>query len=158
MPTIQVLSYSFEVSEPYAEGHRLNAAEAKALNSQRTDRLRNIVYKRLQAKSPQGMLLNANELVEFTKEVSELDSQFNFVSHKFVNKLQRNTLQGEIWEVAREAAAAAIKLAGGESPSDDEIDLQAEALVNDKNIIDEGRRRYEAFQEVTRKALSDLMG
>lgn len=155
MPLIQVGSYSFSVSEPYMEGHRLTAAEAKALNSQRTERVRNIISKRLKTKFG-GKLLLPQELLEFNSEAALVDRDFSFVAHAST-QVQRNTLQGAIWDVALEAARERL-LRTMDEPSDEQIEEAAKALLDDVNIISEGRRRFSAIQEVTKSALADLMG
>lgn len=162
MPVIQVGSYSFTIEDPYSEGHRLSAAEAKALNSQRTERVRNIIYKRLNARlsaeglEPGGGLLSASDLRDFTNEVKELDRDFSFVPH-LNGKVNRNTVQAEIYEVALEVTRARMRQNSIGELDENEVEMNARLACSEVNVIEEGRRRFTAHQEITKLALADLM-
>lgn len=155
---IQIGSYSFPISEPFAEGHQLSPAEAKALNSLRADRLRNILYKRLQKwEGKEGGLLTPEAFTLFEEEAREIEENFQFQSHNMAQP-KRHTLQGEILEVAREASRQALQRNGeAPEPTEKEIEAGAQELLSDPRIVEEARRRFEIQQEVAKSALSELL-
>lgn len=135
---IQTSHYQFTISEPFAEGYRLTAAEAKALNSLRADRLRSALAKRL-AKYPTcgpAQLISEEHLRELTEEVRQMDEKFVFVSNPKVEP-KAATLEDEIEATRREWQLDKKKF--------DEPALRAE-----------GRRRYEARYAAAREAIRSL--
>ena len=143
---IQVLSHQFIISEPFAEGHRLTAEEAQALNMTRADRLRNIIYKRLSRGEPESIR-------EFEQEVQRIDRGFQFTSH--ASRAQSQGPKASIMEVARERANE--EQARGEIKPRF-VEERARDLAEDPAIQAEGGRRYELRQRVAQEALNELLG
>ncbi len=156
MPTIQIGSYSFDIAEPYQQGHQLSQAEARALNSQRTERLRNLIYKKIAtlSASEDGLLSNS-DLIALVNEVKLMDQNFQFVS-QFKVPREKGTVQAMIWEVAMEWAAQRAR-ASGQLAEVDALEEDAKLLVDELEVVEEGRRRFKARKEVTKAALAELM-
>jgi len=143
---IQIGPYEFDVSEPYTPGHPLSPVEARVLNSLRSMRVRNILYKRLRKIVPDDeTLLTPEQLAEFTQLVSEIDRDFRFIPHD-TTKVKRGTLQAEIEEVAREQLPP--------DASDDEVAARA----SQQDVIEEATRRFVARQEIAKTSLEELLG
>lgn len=79
MPTITISHYQFTLSYPYSEGHRLNAAEAQALNVLRSENIRKVISKRLAllAVGPDG-LISPNDLATIQSSLNSLDRSYTF--------------------------------------------------------------------------------
>lgn len=156
MPTIQIGSYSFDITEPYQQGHSLSQAEARALNSQRTERLRNLIYKKISTlvASEDGLLDN-EALVTLSNEVKLMDQNFQFVS-QFKVPREKGTVQAMIWEVALEWAAQRAR-ASGQLSEIEALEEDAKTLIDELDVVEEGRRRFKARKEVTKAALAELM-
>jgi len=156
MPTIQIGSYSFEISEPYQPGHPLSASEARALNSQRTERLRNLIYKKISTMpASEDGLLDNKDLVALSNEVRIMDRDFQFVS-QFKVPREKGTVQAMIWEVACERAAERAR-SSGTLAEVDALEEEAKLLIDNIDVVEEGRRRFKARQEVTKAALAELL-
>jgi len=159
MPDIQIGHHQFHLADPYQEGHRLTASEAKALNILRGERIRNNLQKMLAKLAeglPPGATISGENLAQVRARAKDLDVNFEFTS-KEKTKNKPYTLDGMIAEIARERAEIEARRVGREH------DVEAIAQLTQVNldlpdVIDEARLRLEARAKVARAALEDLLG
>ena len=84
MGSITIQSVTFEVTEPYAEGHTLSSAEARALNQVRCENLANNMRKRVkevigdERLSQDSFDLTPEEHDALQKEISAYDERYDF--------------------------------------------------------------------------------
>jgi len=163
---IQIHRYEFEISTPYKDGQTISAAEAKILNIQRSERIRNNAGKYLHSivkdLDPEK-LISDEALEKFRAKVKELDETFEFRT-KEITKPKSGTLDGEIRAVAEEKTRDAMRAQGRQDDGelDEEIflgflispEVSAEAKVRieaKRNLGDEerGHSRFPFGSQVT---------
>lgn len=151
---IQLSHYEFDLSDRYRAGSVLSADEAKALNVERSDRIRNRVARYLDRKTPMKEVLTGPERAELYDWVAELDSSFEFEARPTV-KPKVGTLEAEIKELAQERAETMARERGREADAKLIAELYT-ALLEDSRVESEAAARIEARMEVTAGGLADL--
>ena len=105
---ISILGTEFTVTTPYAEGHAVSAAEAKALNQCRAENIANNFRKRV--KDADG---NAAALAEVTDEFNAYDATYEFtLASAGGSRSSMTPLEKEARKVAKAWISAKLKDAG----------------------------------------------
>ncbi len=151
---IQLSKYEFELSDRYREGSIMTAAEAKALNVVRGERIRNRVARHLDRAAPNGEILIGDRRAALYDWVARLDSSFEFEGRERT-KTKSGTLEIEIREVARERAGV---LARERGRGDDQelVEELYEGLLEDSDVEAEAAARMEARSQVAAGELFTL--
>lgn len=108
MKQISMYGHVFEISAPYAEGHTLTAAEARALNQLRAENISNNVRKQVkEADALENEKEKAKALEAIRTKISEYDANYVF---SFSTGVGRSTdpVMTEARKIARAALSAAL--------------------------------------------------
>ena len=151
---IQLSRYEFTLSDRYREGSIMSAAEAKALNVLRGERIRNRVAQWLRRAAPDGEILTGAKREEMNAWVARIDSNFEFEARDRA-KAKSGSLDMEIEEVARERAATLAR-ERGRAGDQELIGELFQALLEDASVEAEAAARIEARIEVAKAGLADL--
>lgn len=154
---IQIHSHEFILAEPYLEGHPLSAAEAKALNVLRSERIRNIALRHLaglEKNALPGQPLTQQAIAEFRARVDWLNSNFTFTT-KGNSRQPSATYDQELREVAGEKAREFFRPTGGK-PSQSDWTAKFNELLVSAEVEEETRKRLALREEIALKALEDL--
>ena len=108
---IQISHYEFTLSDRYRDGSVIDANEAKALNVERGERIRNKVQRWMaRQKWPEGVL-TGEPLERLRAYVAEQNEGFAFETRD-KPKAKSGTLEAEMKEVAREWAEVEARKMG----------------------------------------------
>jgi hypothetical protein len=159
---IQISHYEFDISAPFAEGHVLTAAEAKALNVERGERLRTQISRylaKLSAKSPSESILSGEALAALRARATDLDANFEF-GMLYRTKPKVGTIDSEILLLAEELAKEQMRQAGRDP--DDEAEGETlrhlvEANKHREDLFEEARKRLEVRASVAQRAMDELL-
>ena len=101
-----------EVSQPYAEGQTINAAEAKALNQTRTENISNALRKKIQELAVDGEF-SPEALSQAAALVAEYDKSYEFtLASVGGGRRSVDPLEKECIAIARQAISAELKKQG----------------------------------------------
>lgn len=115
----------FTVSTPYAEGHVVNAAEAKTLNQTRCENISNAMRKKID-ELKDGETITEENLKAARAMVAEYDAGYQFtLASAGGSSRSKDPLQKECESLARAAITAQLKAAGRKVS-----DVDKEALAN----------------------------
>ena len=149
---IQIRRYQFELLGPYAEGHRLTAGEAQALNSLRAENIRNAVAKTVHdAMQREGETLSPETLSRIREEIAKRDREYEFKPRPQMDSPRPGTIEFELASLIGERIAEAARQG---TPLTEEA---REALSRDKDLYDLARKRIEITAAVARQALESLL-
>src|SRR5215472_4253233 len=144
---IRIQQHSFQLSDPYQEGHRLTAAEAAALNTLRAENIRNNMSKVLRGLGSKA--LQGKALQDFTQRVELYDQQYKFFTR--TEKKNLDQLEKKVQEVAKERAREEAIKRG--LPPLDGIFLIDELAQRD-DVRQEALHRLEVEQRVAQEAFA----
>lgn len=155
--SITIQGVVFDVSAPYAEGHTVTEAEAKALNQVRAENIRNNMAKQVKAaKEQHGEELPSNVLNDLASQIAEYDRDYEFTLASVGGGRQtRDPVEAEARKIAKASIAASLKAQGRTMKS---ITHDAEG-----NEIEGGKDRLEAAiakvaaDDKVRKAAADAV-
>lgn len=139
--------WSFDLSEPHAEGHPLTAPQAQALNGLRADRIRELVRKRVARQRP--------TLAELQALVAQVDAEWEF-QPMLASRSRLSRLEIEIAKVAEEDARTAFTRAGRE-PEGGEFEALVATLSASLLVHEEAQRRLDVSARVAEETLEDLL-
>lgn len=158
---IRTGQYSFLVGSPFAEGHKLTANEAEALNQLRAENIRNNVKKlvdRATKQLPPGEVLAPAELSELNDRVARYISGYEFGSGSSPNGGVRQTaFEAELRSIASDRLDTQLR-AAGVALSPEAYEAEIEKITREAEVIDEARARLAVRREVSAQALQDLIG
>lgn len=97
---------AFELSQPYAEGHILTPAEARALNQVRSENIGNNVREKLKE------LLEAGDNDGAAKLVAERDADYVFNMSSGTGSVKRDPIETEARKIARELIKENLSASG----------------------------------------------
>ncbi len=97
---------AFEISQPYAEGHILTAAEARALNQVRSENIGNNVREKLKE------LLDAGDTAAATTLVAERDAEYVFNMSSGSGAVKRDPIETEARKIARDLIKESLAASG----------------------------------------------
>lgn len=106
--SIGILGHVIEVSEPYAEGHVITAAEAKALNQVRAENIANNFRKRI--KDANDKVEGADPIEKVLADLAEYDKIYNFSMTRTASAGPRKSRDPLAVEVRRLAKAMLVKM------------------------------------------------
>lgn len=142
---IKLGPYNFSLSEPFTEGHRLSAEEARVMNAYRADSIAKNIKRRFDGalKRADGLALSPTEQEAFQAYISRYDTDF------VIGKGFPGTKPGAIEHEARKLAVARLP-DGSDSAS-------IEALAATAPIMEEARQRVASRQQIASAGLEDLL-
>jgi hypothetical protein len=149
---IRIKGYSFQLSEPYAEGHSLTRQEAQAMNALRVENISNNVRKLVAqavAGLPDGDLLAPAVLLEIQEEITRYDSQYSF-GERVAAPPRRGDLEIAAREIARELVLAGAREQGLEL-SEDEAEVLVAQMAQTPKVLEAAH----AAATAKRRALAD---
>lgn len=151
---IQIGSNEFTLSDRYSSGSVLDANEAKALNVERGERIRNKVQRWISRQGfPEGVLVGEH-LERLRSYVAEQNESFAFETRAHT-KPKAGTLEAEMREVAREMAETEAR-ASGRGTDQQLIGQIAEELLENPRVETEAAARLEARKAVALAGIADL--
>lgn len=159
---IRIRQHSFELSEPFREGHRLSAAEASALNSLRAENIRNNAARELtRAAHGASGPLGPSALAKFTAWVEAYDREYRF-AERSVRKAQGGGAAGSapfdraLRAIAtREARVMANRQ--GRELGEAELEVTVVALMGLSELQAEAAAEVSAAQAIAEEALEDIL-
>jgi hypothetical protein len=112
-PTMQmsIEGLVFEVAAPYAEGHAITEAEAKALNQMRKENIGNNVRKAIKELKGEAAEFTAEQAAAATAIVTEKDANYEFTLSS-ARGTSKDPLEVMATRLAREAVNAEIQRQG----------------------------------------------
>lgn len=112
-PTMQmsIEGLVFEVSAPYAEGHSITAAEAKALNQMRKENIGNNVRKAIKDLKGEAETFTEEQAAQAASIVAEKDANYEFTLAS-ARGPSKDPLEAMAIRLAREAVNAEIQRQG----------------------------------------------
>lgn len=102
----------FDVTAPYAEGHTITAAEAKALNQVRKENIGNNVRKRIKDVKGDAESFTDEQAAEAASIVSEVDAGYEFSLTATRSTTSKDPLEAMCTRLAREAVNGLIQSKG----------------------------------------------
>lgn len=146
---ILVHSHKFEISEPYAPGHKLTQAEAKALNSLRARR----IARQADYKLHRGVLTSPKQLELAQGVVTDLDKNFSFEGQRSPSP-RPSAFETKLWEVARERVQETL----GHYPSEISGGDLFQSMLNHPEVREEALRRASLAQELAETQMAEILG
>lgn len=149
---------AFEISQPYAAGHVLTEAEAKALNQVRSENIGNNVRAKVKE------LLDANKLDEAKALVAEKDGAYEFTLASVAASAKLDPVEREARALAREYIKAHLAQTGrkiGVAPEGETKESWAEkieAKIDEIAAKDEILKEAKKAVDQKRKRLDNLLG
>ena len=158
--TIVIQGVQVQVAQPYAEGHTVTAAEAKALNQVRAENIRNNCAKQIAAIKGDAEELTAEQLSEISTLVSEYDAGYEFTLAS-VGGGGRTTdpIEKEAKSIARQLVADALRKQGRKVKDVDAEQLAAKVaevaeMPEVQKLAKERVKNKQKLAEATSAALS----
>ena len=110
--TVKIAGALFTLTAPYAEGHPLTTAEAKALNQVRAENIGNNVRKKIEEMKGEGDWTDAT-LQTAAEHVASIDASYVFnLTNIGGGKKSADPVEAEATKIAKERVATALKNAG----------------------------------------------
>lgn len=165
---IKVQGLIFEASKPYAEGHVLNALEAKTLNQTRDENLRNNFAKtvkdvlaKIAGETPEGGTpreLSIEEISDLQSKFAAYDLAYTFAERRAAAPVDpiEKIAHGLAWEHIKTKLKEKnydLKTVSAEKKEE----LIASLISKDASIMEEARRRVESSKAIASTALDDLL-
>lgn len=165
--TITIQGLEFTIAAPYAVGHVITEAEAKALNQVRAENVRNNTATAVsKLKDEKGVkdaggkvTLSAEVLAEITKVVTDYDAAYVFtLASVGGGKRTTDPVEAEAKKLAKAAIAAQLAAKGKTLKQVDPEALAAAIakVADSEQIQKEARRIVKARAESAKGALEDL--
>ena len=143
---------AFEINAPYAEGHVVNAAEARVLNQTRSENIGNNLRAKLKELAEAG-----SPVEELQALVTDLDSRYEFTLAEARASRQLDPVEKEALKIAKEALKNHLAETGRklnvapEGYSEDEwadkIEAELDRIVNTETVLKIARERVKAKQK-----------
>jgi hypothetical protein len=107
--TITIQGYDFTATMPYAAGHVVTEAEAKALNQVRAENLRNNFASKIKAAKGEAEGLTEEQLAELVAAFAEYDASYEFtLASVGGGKRETDPVQAEAKRIAKSLIAAKL--------------------------------------------------
>lgn len=156
---ITVQGLTLVVGQPYAEGHVVTEAEAKALNQTRAENIRNNCAGKVRAKLKELNLEDADQLpeevkVELLNEFTSYESDYTFtLANAGGGTRALDPVEKEAKKIATEILKIALAEAGRKIVKDDDFtEEHAASNCVRKSAFDEAVAKYMENPEVLKKA------
>ena len=155
---ISIKNYSFEITEPYAEGMEISLAEAQALNALRADNIRNALSRSLEKLvAEHGQVLPIEYLIALKAECARRNETYEFEVRK-APKVQ-GPRSGSFEAIALEVATEWIDRWAAETGQvldDEQRASQIASTSLREDVMREAHQRLSIKQQVASSALSEL--
>jgi len=110
---ITIQGHAFSVATPYAEGHTVTEAEAKALNQTRSEAIRNNMARVIKQHQDEEGNLSDESLAEVTAAVKDYDDNYEFtLATAGGGRKTTDPVEAEALRMSRAAISAQLKDAG----------------------------------------------
>lgn len=153
---------AFTISQPYAEGHVLNAIEAKVLNQTRSENIGNNLRTSLKTAQDEG-----KSEAELSAMVAELDAKYEFNLRTASESRKMDPYEKEAQNIARALVKDHLAKTGRkltvapEGTTKDEWDAKVTAQVDDiasrPNVIAAAKKQVDARKK-SADALMESLG
>lgn len=163
--TTTIAGLALQVSDPYSEGHKINAAEAAVLNQTRAENLGNNLRKSIQelrnedgtyseaaAKQAQEMLDKTAADYEFSLTPRRGGAAGLSAEDREIKSVATSFLVGKIKE------KGLTKKAYIEANGQDKFDELVAQIMQDEQVIAAGKEQYKAKQAAAKKQSKLLEG
>ena len=155
---IRIKHYCFAISEPYAEGHSLTAAEAQALNSLRAENIRNNMSKVVDeaiAVLPENTMLAVETIADLQRKIEGYDRGYKIVlKHK--PRAKPDPISAEAIAIATDYLLVHLRQ-NREEFSEEDFDSQIEVLVTYDWVQKKARERVAIRQAISTSAIEELL-
>lgn len=160
---ITIAGSIFSVSQPYAEGHTITEAEAKALNQVRAENIRNNMASKVKA-AVEGTAKEGDPTADtIAAAVAEYDAAYVFTlasvgggrkssdpTEVEALRIARGTFAD--WAASKKLTVKAIK----EKIGDEAYDAKIAEIAERDDVVKEAKRRVKARQASAADAMGDL--
>jgi hypothetical protein len=144
-----ILGETFQISQPYAEGHTLTAAEAKALNQTRAENIGNNMRSLVKEAQDKG------DTSELAAKVAEYDARYEFSMGTVggASRVVRDPVEREARAIARDILKAHLAKNGRkltlakDAPQDEkdewaaQVEEQIDAIAQNEKVINAAKKR-----------------
>lgn len=157
--TITIQGVEFEVAQPYAEGHTITEAEAKALNQVRAENIRNNTAKLVKDARGEAEEVPADALEELRRQIAEYDAAYEFtLASVGGGRKSSDPVEVEAQRMARAAITAQLKQAGRKVKDVDADKLAAAVakLAESEAILKAAKAAVKQRNAVAENALEGL--
>ena len=169
--TITIQGLSFTVSTPYAEGHVVNEAEAKALNQTRAEAIRNNTARVVKtALDEAGKTtdadgkevyndLSADVMSGLEAEIAEYDASYVFtLASVGGGRKSTDPVETEALRIARAAITAKLKASGRKvkDVDKDALDAAIAKLADTDNVRKAAAKNVKAAQDMAATAIESF--
>lgn len=159
---ITIQGVVFNVSQPYAEGHVVTEAEAKALNQTRSENVRNNMSKAVKdAKTVagEGNPLSEDVLTSLGQAVSEYDKAYIFtLASVGGGRKSRDPIEVEATKIARAAIMGKLKEQGKKlaDVDKDALDAKIAEVAELPAVVKAAKKAVAARNNMAADALENL--
>jgi hypothetical protein len=127
--SITIQGHSFDATQPYAAGHTITEAEAKALNQVRAENLRNNFASKIKAAQGEAEALTEEQLSTLRSEFATYDAEYEFtLASVGGGKRETDPVQAEAKRIAKSVVVAKLK-SKGKTLKDVDADTLANAIA-----------------------------
>lgn len=154
---------AYEISQPYAEGHTINAAEAKVLNQTRAENIGNNLRAKLKEMAEAG-----SDQAALQEVVAELDSRYVFTLSNAGSARVTDPYEREAIKIARELLKAKLAETGrklGTPPEgvtaeewEEKVEAEVERIAGADQVIKAARQRVDARKKQADSLLEAVAG
>lgn len=164
MKTITISGKEFQVSEPYAAGHAITEAEAKALNQVRAENIRNNMASKVKAaQATEGRKEDDPTLDTIADIIAAYDSEYEFtLASVGGGKRPTDPVEIEATKIAKDMFSAWCSSKGftvkaaKERLGDDVYSAKIAELAERDSTVKEAKRRVKVRTEAAEAALDGL--
>ena len=126
---LTILDLSFDIAAPYAEGHVINAAEAKTLNQTRKENISNALRKQIDALRSEDGSYTADAQAQAAALVAKYDAEYAFsISAGGSTRESLSPVEKEARAIARTKVNEAIQAKGIKIKDYDKTAYEAKVL------------------------------
>lgn len=151
---------AFDITQPYAEGHVVTVAEARALNQVRSENIGNNVREKLKE------LLDAGDTAGATALVAARDAEYVFNMSSGSASVRRDPIENEARKVARDYIKASLAESGrkfsvapeGETAESwgEKIEAEIERISADENVLKIAKKNVADKQKKSEQLLATV--
>lgn len=155
---IKMKGYSFDLTEPFAEGSLLTKGEAQAMNRLRAENISNNLRPLVTdaiAGLPEGELISAPLLVEIQSKLTNYDLSYQFLE-QHQPRARVGDIEAEAWQLAAARVDSQIRESGGlpeETPGREALIAEMERLPA---VVEEARQLVGARRRALAGGLDSL--
>lgn len=154
---------TFEIRQPYAEGHTINEAEARALNQTRSENIGNNVRAKVKEMQEAG-----TDLSEIVAYVAEVDSAYEFTLAAVAASRKLDPYEREARAIARELLKNHLAKDGRkltvapEGLTDEEwkdkIESEVERISTSEGVVKQAKKNVDAKKKAADTLMESIGG